>query len=181
MFTESSNKKKEKVLELETRRKVYEIVKKYSGCHFRDIERKSNIPYGTLRYHLNFLVKHGLLIYKKEDNTVRYFPREFQLENIKLLTFLRQTTIRKIILFILTNENCQHKDIIRFVRLSPSTVSWHLNKLVTASIVAPKRVGRKIKYKIATDKKEIIKLLITYKESFLDSLVNKAIEMWEIR
>lgn len=28
---------------------------------------------------------------------------------------------------------------------------------------------------------EIIKLLVAYKESFLDSLVNKTIEMWEIK
>ncbi|MFH1290018.1 MAG: hypothetical protein ABIH92_01275 [Nanoarchaeota archaeon] len=34
---------------------------------------------------------------------------------------------------------------------------------------------------VAINKNEIIKPLITYKESFLDSLVNKKIEMWDLR
>ena len=181
MFLQSSNRKIEKVLQLKNRRKTYEFVKKYSGSHFREIERKSNIPYGTLKYHLNFLVKHKILIQKKENNNVRYFSANFQPENIALLSFLRQIPTRKIILFILTNENCNHEDIVHFVQLSPSTVSWHLNRLAAAKIVASKRVGRKVEYKIAINKEEIIKLLVTYKESFLDSLVNKTVEMWELR
>ena len=181
MLTESQNRKKDKILALETRKRIYELVKKFSGCHFREIERKSGMPHGTLKYHLNFLVKHSLLSYKKENNTLRYFPIEFKIENIGLLSFLRQNATRKIILFILENENCNHEEITKFVGLSPSTVSWHLNKLIYAGIIASKKAGRKSEFKIAIDKNEVIKLLITYKESFFDLLVNKTIEMWEIR
>ena len=41
--------------------------------------------------------------------------------------------------------------------------------------------GRKTFYNILIDKNEIINLLITYKGSFLDSLVDRVIEMWEIK
>jgi predicted transcriptional regulator len=180
MLAELSNKK-EKILELESRKRVYEIVKKNSGCHFREIERRSKIPHGTLKYHLHFLVKHNLLIEKKENNNLRYFPRETEIKNLILLGILRQATLRKIILFVLISENCNHEDITNFIKLSSSTTSWHINKLLRAGIIASQKDGRKTKYKILTDKNEIIKLLITYKESFLDSLVNRVVEMWEIR
>ena len=34
-------------------------------------------------------------------------------------------------------------------------------------------------YTLDIEKERIMKLLISYQESFLDSVVNKAIEMWE--
>ncbi len=179
MLTES--KKKEKILELENRRKIYEIVRQFSGCHFREIERKSRISHGTLKYHLNFLIKHQLIIGEKENNHLRYFPKNFQPENIKLLSLLRQKSIRKIILFLVINENSSHNSITRFVILSPSTISWHLNKLVKAGILISEKSGRKAKYKLVADKDEIIKLLVAYKESFLDSLVDRVVEMWDIK
>ena len=175
MFAE----KKDKILELETRKKIYEFVRKYSGCHFRELERKSGLAHGTLTYHLHFLVKHNLLTYKKENNTSRYFPAEIK-ENTALLGVLRQTALRKIILFLLAEES-YHEEIVRFLRLSPSTVSWHLKKLTNEGIISTTKLGRKTKYKLAIDKEEIIKLLITYKESFLDARVNRTIEAWELR
>ena len=80
----------------------------------------------------------------------------------------------------MANQNCHHEDIVRFVNLSPSTVSWHIRKLVNAQIISQIKEGRKTTYKILIDKEEIIKILVAYKESFLDSLVNKTIEMWDI-
>ena len=37
MTFELFNNKEEKILELKTRRKIYEIVKKFAGSHFREI------------------------------------------------------------------------------------------------------------------------------------------------
>ena len=169
-----------KVLELDARKKIYYLVKEYAGCHFRDIERKSKIPASSLKYHLNYLTKRKLIIEEKDGNNLRYFPKEFNINNKVLLGFLRQDSLRKILIFLLTNEKSNHEDIVRFVNLSPSTVSWHLKKLLSKGIIKSNKDGRTIEYSLSIEKNEIINLLITYQESFLDSLVNKAIEMWEI-
>ncbi len=73
MSSDFRNEKEKKVLELEARRKIYEVVKKFTGCHFREIERKSNLPTGTVKYHLSCLVKCGLIKEEKDENNVRYF------------------------------------------------------------------------------------------------------------
>jgi len=48
-------------------------------------------------------------------------------------------------------------------------------------VISHVKEGRKTSYKLLINEEEIMKLLVYYKESFLDSLVNKTIEMWEIK
>lgn len=170
---------REKILELNNRKKIYALVKKFAGCHFRDLKRKSELSTGTIRYHLSYLSRHKLIQEKKEDNYIRYFPNEFNSENKNILGLLRQKKVRGIILFILINPNCNHKEIVKAVDVSSSTVSWHLKKLVNKKVVKFTNDGREKFYNLIINKKEIIKLLITYQESFLDSIVDRVIEMWE--
>lgn len=174
----TSELNKNKILELETRKKIYNLIKIYAGCHFRDLERKSKFPASSLKYHLNYLAKHELITEKKEGNNLRYFPKEFNPENEMLLGLLRQKSLREILLFILTNKNCSHNDIVKFTNLSPPTITWHLKKLENKGIISSKMNGRNKNYKIIIDENEIMRLLIVYKESFFDSLVNNIVETW---
>ena len=167
-----------KMLELETRKKIYLAVKKYAGSHFREIQRRSGLAVGSVQHHLHALAKSGLIREVKKGNNIVYFPREFESGNTVLLGLLRQESIRKIILFIMMNKNCNHEQIVKYVNLSPSTISWHLKKLQQERIITAEKKGRKTFYKLALDEKEIVNLLITYQESFVDTLVDRVIEMW---
>ena len=181
MKPEFLTEKEKKILEVELRRKIYQIVRQYAGTHFREIERKSSLATGSAQYHLNYLKKRELIKSEKEGNTLRYFPKEFKTENKKIMGFLRQKSIRGIILFVLMHENCNHEQIADSIKLSPSTVSWHLKKLQDSNIINFSKKGRKTHYKIITDKNEIMNLLITYQESFFDNIVDNIVEMWETR
>ena len=180
MASDFLDENEKKVLELEARRKIYDVVRKFAGSHFREIKRKSRLSTGSIKYHLNYLTKHGLIKEERDGNNLRYYPKEFGSENKKLLGLLRQKSIRKIILFILTHNDCNHEQIVQFVGLSPSTVSWHLKKLEESNIIGFKKQGRKTAYNVLIDKEKIINLLIIYKESFLDSAVDRVIDMWEV-
>ncbi len=179
MSSDVLDKNEKKILELEVRKKIYDIVKKSAGCHFREIERRSGLATGSVQYHLAYLAKHNLIKEEKENNNVRYFPRDINAKNKKLLSILRQKSMRHIILFILTNNNCNQEQIVKEVQLSPSTVSWHIKKLEEEGIIFSKKEGRRTFYETAIEKEEIMTLLITYQESFFDTLIDNAIEMWE--
>ena len=181
MSPEFLDEKEKKILELTSRKQIYHTVKKHAGCHFREMERISKLPTGSVKYHLDYLTKHGLINQVKEGNNLRYFPRDFNSENTKLMGLLRRESIRKILLFILIHSNCNHEQIVDYAKLSPSTVSWHLRKLEESKIIGFVRKGRNTYYNILISKEEIINLLITYQESFLDSLVDRVIEMWDVR
>ncbi len=171
--------KDKRVLELDMRRKIYEIVRKYAGCHFREIQRKSRLPLGSVRYHLDYLERNRLIKSQKEGNNLRYYPRDFKPYNTSLMGLLRQEKIRQIILFILLNKNCNQEQVSTYVRLSPSTTSWHLKKLEEAKILNSVKSGRIKSYVLLINERELVSILITYKESFLDELVDNAIKMWE--
>ena len=138
----------------------------------------SGLSTGSVKYHLDYLIKHNLLKQEKEGNNQRYFPKNFTPHNAKLLGLLRQKSVKNILLYILINENCNHEQIVKSVSLSPSTVSWHLKKLEGANIVKSVKKGRYKIYSIQMEKEDIVNLLIIYKESFFDILVDRVIEMW---
>jgi|SRR3989344_5437883 len=169
---------KKEALELEARRKIYDVVKRFAGCHFREIERKSMLSTGLVRYHLTYLTKHGLITEERDENHVRYFPEQFANENKKILGFLRQVKIREIILILLTQPLCNNEQIAKAIQVSPSTASWHLKKLEEREVITSVKKGRSICYTLV-DTENIIRLLITYRESFVDALVDRTIEMWK--
>ncbi len=166
--------------DLETRRKIYELIKKSPGIHFREIERRLKIAVGNLQYHLRYLEKKNLIRSDQDGEYIRYFPKDCQLDDVdkKILSFLRRRTSRRILVYLLNNPNANNKDVSKAVRLSPSTISWHLNKLVEAGIVEKRKEGRESYFEVK-DPERIVKLLITYKESFLDRLVEGFVEAWE--
>jgi len=174
-----SNNKDNEILKLKSRKRIYEVVKKHAGSHFLEIVRQSKFSKGTTSYNLGYLVKNGLIYEVKDGNNKVYFPKEFKIENHKLLILLRQKSIRDILLYILLHKNCEHSEIVKFVKLSPSTITWHLSRLEQEKVISSTKNGRSKNYKLLINEKEVINLLITFKESFLDSTVNNILDMWD--
>ncbi|WP_421077663.1 winged helix-turn-helix transcriptional regulator [Methanothermococcus sp. Ax23] len=164
---------------LESRKKIYNLIKKSPGIHFREIEKRLNMAVGSLQYHLHYLEKRNIIRSEHYGDYVRYFPKDCQLDDTdkKILSFLRRKTSRHILLYLL-EKPANHKEISENIGLSPSTISWHLNKLVEAGIVEKTKKGRTSLFKV-NNSERIINLLIIYKESFFDKLVDGFVEIWE--
>jgi len=168
--------------ELETRRRIYEQIKKSPGIHFRELERRLQVVVGNLQYHLQYLEKKNLIGSLNDEDYIRYFVKDKSLSETErnMIFFLRRSGCRHILLQLLNNPNLNNKELSQAVGLSPSTISWNLNKLVEAGIIERKKTGRISKFTIV-DPPVVAELLICYKESFLDTLVDGFIEMWEFR
>jgi len=167
-------------LTLGARKKIYRAISKSPGLHFRELQRRTKIATGSLQYHVDFLMKRHLIKAEKKGKFVRYFStRGPQLEGQEqTIGLLRQPSLRKIILFLLTKKRANNEKIAAAVGLSPSTVSWHMTKLVQGGLVEKRRVGRKtFLYIVEGDR--IAGLLSTYKKSFLDEMVDSFVEIWD--
>ncbi len=169
------------ILLLATRRGIYETVRRNAGCHLREIQRLTGLPFGSVSYHLSYLVRHDLLRTKKEGNTLRYFPLDTSSDDQELLTLLRQQSVRSILLFVFSNDCCTHREIAVSTKLSASTTTWHLKKLLDAGVIKMTRSGKFNSYRLAAPRERIMALLIAYRESFLDRLVDGLIDLWERR
>lgn len=79
------------MLDLESRRKIYDIVGQYAGYHMREIRRASGMSFGMVSYHLSNLQKHRLIREEQDGNYLRYFPFTLGIHDEKLLSLLRQS------------------------------------------------------------------------------------------
>lgn len=170
--------KKEDTLALEARRDIYNLILATPGLHEREIARKLNMSLSTLDYHLHYLEKREILSSKKDGRYTRYFvSRKMGVQDKRTISLLRQSTPRDIVLFLLLHPRALHKDICSSVHKSPSTVSFHLKKLVEAEVVDAVSIGRGTVYDVIQPEKTV-DLLITYKQTFLDEAVDRFIDTW---
>lgn len=166
--------------EVGTRRRIYELIRDTPGVHMRELERRMGLMIGNLQYHLHYLEKHNLIFQLKDEEYVRYFLKERKTDERErnILCFLRRSSCRHILINLLQNPGMNNKELSESVGLSPSTISWHLNKLLNAGILEKEKEGRMSNFTVKYPEL-VAELLISYKESFLDSILDSFIEMWE--
>lgn len=169
------------LLELETRRKIFDLVSRNPGLHLSKIADILKMRISLVEYHLVYLERHNAIRRVKEAGYSRYYV-EGMIGTLdkKILAILRQEVPLKIVLFILKNENAQHKEILKNVKVSASTLSYHLKKLVKCGILYVNTYGEDKGY-IITDKEKLIGILVQYKpynlfDSFKDVWVDLSID-----
>lgn len=90
------------ILKLETRREIYNFILEHPGLHLREISRRTNISFGGLRYHLDFLKKQELVTTKSNRRYIRYYvTQKVGKIDKEIINLLRQEVPRKIFLLML--------------------------------------------------------------------------------
>ncbi|MFA5862585.1 MAG: helix-turn-helix domain-containing protein [Candidatus Thermoplasmatota archaeon] len=165
-------------LELETRRRIYQYLEKFPGAHMREIGREVAIPMGTLEYHLHYLVKADLLTTREDPRFTRYFVTGgLSRQEKDVLAVLRQKVPRQIAAHLLLTPGSTHGQLLTKFDLSPSTLSFHLKKLVTRSIVTQEKAGRENLYRV-NDPDLVARVLIAHRESFFDDVIDRFADVW---
>lgn len=174
----------EKALQLDVRKRIYTEIESSPGLHFREIQRRTALAVGSLQYHLDYLQKHHIIRTQKEGKFVRYYsvrgPQVGETHTLNAgqnaMASLRHESTRKIILFLLQENRANNERIAEEINLSPSTTSWHLDKLVEMGVLKKERVGRKSFFTL-TNPAETRQLLVTFKQSFFDQAVDNFVEL----
>ncbi len=166
-------------LELSSRKKIYKEIEKAPGIHFRELQRRTKLAIGSLQYHLEVLQKRHLIKAMKKGKFTRFFPvyGEHSEDEKTTLSLLREESVRRIVLYLI-QRRATNKQLAKKLGLAPSTVSFHMQKLIEAGLVKKKRTGKKT-YFFLENKQQAKALIIGYKKSFLDELVDSFVEMWE--
>ena len=169
---------KDDEITLEIRRLLYNYILSNPGAHMREISKNLDIPLGTLRYHLAYLEKKGLIISKKERNLKVYFvSRKLSTKDKNIALLLHQKRFRDIILLIIAFPGVNHSEISSRLSIKPSTLSKYIKILLGHHIVYYKKIGREKRYYIINEK-HIIELLLSYKKSFWDTFVDNILEIY---
>ncbi|MEZ5335743.1 MAG: winged helix-turn-helix transcriptional regulator [Methanolobus sp.] len=167
--------------ELDTRKRIFETIRSSPGIHLRELERSLGIAVGSLQYHLHYMQKKNLISAQKDEQFIRYFVKNKELNESDriIMSFLRKKACRHILMALMEYPGRNNKDISSAVDLAPSTVSWHLKKMVSSGVMKKHVNGRESNFEVI-DPERIAELMISYKAGFFDRLLDNFIEMWEL-
>ena len=168
---------REKVLENEHRRTIYDFVKENPGLHMRELQRRLKIPLSTLEYHLDYLEKKEVLSLEDDRRYCRYFADKHSPEEKNILSALRQKRLREIILIALSEEIVCFKQLSREINISDSTLSHYLSFLVERDILDKERIATETCYRVKSEK-TVVRSLLCYKTSFVDKMVDNVLALF---
>ena len=135
---------KENILALEIRREIYHFICENPGLHIREISRRMDIPKSTLIHHIRYLKKQGIVKERLEGSAKQIFAAEkIGVKEKQILNLLRQKTPRRIFLYLIFSVTCSQIELSKELELHPTTVTYHLKKMMDIDIIeeAPVRNG----------------------------------------
>jgi predicted transcriptional regulator len=145
------------------------------GVRYRELLRIFHLGNGVLTYHLSILERIGKIRADRRKNKItRYYLTGVPDEDTYLIGQMKNKVSRQLILFILEHDQCTFSEIVEISGKAPSTISWHLNRLRDAGIISVSLGDRSQHYTIV-DSKEVKKILVIYKDAFLDKIVDNYI------
>lgn len=168
---------KEAILENENRRKIYSLIEVNQGIHLRELQRLLDMPLTTLEYHLSYMIRKKIIYAEKEEQFRRYYTKPLDPEDKKVLSVLRQKKMREIVLTVISLEQAKYQLLADSLKLPNSTLSFYLKYLVEKGLLEREKIGYETIYRVR-DEERVAKVLIAYKESLFDKLIDKALNTW---
>ena len=136
-------------------------IKKNPGIRFREVMEKISLSNGVLSYYVRKLENNGVIRTQRTTRVSRFFINDMTEEESKVVSRLRQTTPKAILVTLLENDRLEFQEIVANVRKASATVSFYLSKLVNDEIVSYKKVNLKKNY-FVVEKKRIANLITEY-------------------
>jgi len=164
-------------LALETRRRLYEVVRRAPGIGGREAQRAANTGWGETVYHLDRLTDAGLLHRERTGHQDHYFVAEVPLADRRLLGLMRSESARRLVLALLEHGVQTVPELTERTGLSTGRLSVHLRRLLETGLVTTGRRGR-LRTFVPSDRDRVIRLLVVYRSGFADALTERLLETW---
>lgn len=160
-----------RTLALERRRDLVATLHDQPGLHVRELERRTGMPFSTLRHHLRALERHGLVEARTEGPSTHYFVRGPDAPPV-VLAALRQDPLRRVLVLLLhAGGGTSYRTLLRLSGLPPSTLSTQLHVLARRGLVERFPSGRESVYAV-TEPDEVLDALVRHRDSFHDPYVD---------
>ena len=143
-------------------------IKKNPGIRFREVMKKINLSNGVLSYYVRKLENNGIIKTQRTTRVSRFFIKDMTEEESKVVSRLRQSTPKAILITLLENDRLKFQEIVSNVGKANATVSFYLSKLVSDEIVNYKKVDLKKNYFIV-EKQRIANLITEYHPDVIEN------------
>ena len=153
-------------------------IRKSPGTRYRELLRLSGLTNGALEYHLKILEKtQQIMVDRQNGRRPRYFPLDMVAGEARIMGHIRNKSSRQIVLFILEHNLCTFGEILEYMKKAPSTISWHLKRLVETDVISIIHGQELQLYKISNTKL-VSSVLSKYKDNLSDKVADEYYEMF---
>ena len=156
---------------------ILEFILNNPGTHLRKIKKNLNYSMGTIQYHINYLEREGKIISKRKEFYKNFYHSEANLDENEIMSILNLKSPRRIILYLLANEPCNHREIAEGIGLSSPTVSFHMKRLAELDIISIKYNGKFSIYS-TKNKEMLVTLLGKYSSSTWNSMMSNMTDLF---
>jgi len=165
-------------LDLENRRRIYEMIRSRPGTYLREMERELGMGVGMLTYHLRVLTEAGIIRVEKEGNHLRYSgPMTFIRRGPSNAFLSEGWPSRVILVYILDNGSVSVSQLKALTGMSSSTIYYHLKKLSSVGLVAISK-GESITASVP-DPDRMINMLLLVKEDIEKDPAEALTSAWD--
>ncbi len=164
-------------LALETRRRIYEAVRRAPGVGAREVQRAASTGWGETTYHLDRLTDAGLIHRERSGFQDHYYAAEVPLADRRLLGLTRSPSARRLLVALLDAGESTVPELTEHTTLSEGRISIHLRRLISTGVVHTGRRGRYRTFAIV-DRNRVLRLLVTYREGLADEWVEGLLQTW---
>jgi len=169
------------ILKVKNRKEIYDLISNNPGIHLRELERKTKLPNGTLRYHLRYMEKKEIILCEKHDGYNRYFIKKQQISKFEknLLKIMHEEIPRTIFLLIFSFNGLKGLSIkeieqlayrmqpgyVKFYTIEKhrTTIKFHIDKLIKQKLIKKINHEKKQKY-VIEDIAEVCDFFVKYNQ-----------------
>ncbi len=140
------------------RKDLYAYIEKHPGEHLAHLTKRFNISSSSTRYHLSVLEGMDQIVSHKNGKYKRYYINKNGYSKYTngngykhIMSALKNITARRIVKFIISNPEANQKSVSEALKLHPSTVNWHAERLREAEVLSKRKKGKEIVYSLNED------------------------------
>lgn len=164
-------------LTLETRRRLFAVVRTTPGLSAREIQRAAGTAWGETSYHLERLEDGGLIRRERGPHQDFFFAATVPESERTVLRAARSTSARRILVELLAHPDLTIAEIGSATELSLSRTSIHLRRLIEMRIVATGQRGPYRTFQVV-DRAQVAQLLVAHQDGYADAWVERLVDAW---
>jgi predicted transcriptional regulator len=153
--------------------RILQFIQDNPGCYLRKIKEMIQISQGTVQYHTDRLEKMGKVTSTRSGLYKHYFPvGVFEKNEKEILQTLGQETARRILMFLVEQKTPTQTDIVKNTGLSPSSINWHMRRLIDLRLVREIKEGKHRIYQLE-DRKATSKYITALMRNYYPAIWEK--------
>ena len=165
------------MLDLPTRRRIFDFVREHPGSSARTVQRGVRMGWGETAYHLDQMLRAGLLHRERGGRRDYYFPADMLPIDRQLLLSMQSAIERALLVELARVPGLTFRELLERLGTGKSTVAFHLKFLVALGIVDVDVAGTSRHYRVRRPDL-VLRLYGSFRDSFEDRWIDQFSSTW---